>query len=97
MTTADDSRATLDELCRLIHGTFGIDPAIIDPERSVLEAGLDSLALTELLFEVEDRFHVDLSDLEGNVTTLKALAAIIDQKRLNGAARRARPQPSAAE
>ena len=41
--------------------------------------GLDSLALAEFLFEVEDRFHVDLPDEQPQVDTLAGLAALVDR------------------
>jgi len=72
--------STLDELRNMIGSTFDIDPAQIDPARSVLEYGLDSLALIELLFAAEDRFGVDLSDRDESITTLGGLAAFIDRK-----------------
>jgi acyl carrier protein len=71
---------TLDELRILIRNAFDIDPAELDPARPVVEYGLDSLALTELLFAAEDRFCVDLSDRDDSITTLAGLAAFIDRK-----------------
>ncbi|HTT12902.1 MAG TPA: acyl carrier protein [Burkholderiaceae bacterium] len=73
--------STLDELRSLIRTTFDIDPADLDSGKSILEYGIDSLALTELLFAAEDRFGVDLSDRDDSVTTLAGLAAFIDRKR----------------
>src|SRR5262249_62131959 len=72
---------TLEELRQLIKATFDIDPSTIDPAKSVLEYGLDSLALTEFLFAAEDRFGVDLSDRDPALATLAGLSALIDRKR----------------
>ena len=72
---------TLDELRSLIRSAFDIDPAALDPAKPFFDYGLDSLALTELLFTAEDRFGVDLSDRDDSVTTLAGLAAFIDRKR----------------
>ncbi len=72
---------TLSELRDLVAESFGIDPATIDAAKPVVEFGIDSLALAELLFAAEDRFNVDLSDRAGSVATLEELAAFIDRKR----------------
>ena len=37
---------------------FGVDPALIRPESTFEQLGLDSLTLMEFVFEVEDRFDV---------------------------------------
>ena len=42
------------ELVKLV-----IDPAAIDPLKPLSEFGLDSLALAELMFNIEDHFHID--------------------------------------
>jgi acyl carrier protein len=73
--------STLDELRQLIQESFDIDASAIDPARSVLEYGLDSLALTEFLFTVEDHFRVDLSERDDTTTSLGGLAALIDRIR----------------
>ena len=73
--------STLDELRTLIRDTFDIDATDLEPTKSVLDYGLDSLALTEFLFTAEEHFGVDLSDRDDSVTTLAGLAALIDRKR----------------
>jgi acyl carrier protein len=56
----------------------------------VLESGLDSLALTELLFTVEEKFGVELLESAREINTLGGLAALIDQLRSGN-----RPAPPA--
>jgi len=73
--------STLDELRQLIRTTFDVDPSGFDPDKSILEYGLDSLALTEFLFAAEDHFGVDLSERDATVTTLGGLAELIERKR----------------
>jgi len=86
--------STLDELRSLIRNTFDIDPADLDPARSVLDYGIDSLALTELLFAAEDRFGIDLSDRDDSVMTLAGLAELIDRKRAAAPAPTVQASPS---
>lgn len=70
---------TLDELRNLIHTTFGIEPSSLEPDTPLADYGLDSLALAELLFTVEEHFNVDLPDDRADVKTLAGLAGLIDE------------------
>ena len=42
----------------ILEKKFGVDPALVRPETTLEQLGLDSLALMEFVFEVEDRFEV---------------------------------------
>lgn len=42
----------------ILETKFDVDPALIRPETTLDQLGLDSLALMEFVFEVEDRFGV---------------------------------------
>lgn len=74
---------TLTELKELIRTTFDIDPATLDPNAPLSDYGLDSLSLAELLFEVEDKFHVNFAETPKDVSTLAGLAHLIDTLRVN--------------
>jgi acyl carrier protein len=73
--------SSLKELQDLIHEKYGIDPAELDPHASMRDKGLDSLALVEFLFAVEDHFHISMPDTDSNVDTLAELAAVVDRVR----------------
>ena len=73
--------SSLKELQDLIHEKYGIDPAELDPHASMRDKGLDSLALVEFLFAVEDHFHISMPDNESHVDTLAELAAVVDRVR----------------
>lgn len=73
--------SSLKELQDLIHEKYGIDPATLDHHASMREKGLDSLALVEFLFAVEDHFHINMPDADSNVDTLAQLAAVVDKVR----------------
>ena len=77
---------SLMDLQGLIQEKFGIDPATLDPHASIRGAGLDSLALVEFLFEVEDRFGISVPDEYSNIDTLAELAAVVDSVRAKQAA-----------
>jgi acyl carrier protein len=45
------------------------------------EFGLDSLALAELMFNIEDHFHIDYPESRTGVQTLAELAQVVDEVR----------------
>ena len=71
--------SSLPELQRLIYEKYGIDPATLDPHQSMRDRGLDSLALVEFLFAVEDHFKIDMSNADHATDTLGGLAAVVDR------------------
>jgi len=71
--------STLDRLTHLIHDKFGVDIATIDPDAPFASYNLDSLTVAELMFEIDDAFHVTVPDEAiHTVTTLRQLATLID-------------------
>jgi acyl carrier protein len=71
--------STLDRLTHLLHDKFGVDIAAIDPDASFASYDLDSLTVAELMFEIDDAFHVTVPDTAATtVSTLRQLAALID-------------------
>ena len=70
---------TIDQLKQLIHEQFDVDPATIDPDAEFATYNLDSLTLAELLFAIDDQFHVEVPDSAATtVTTLRGLAELLD-------------------
>jgi acyl carrier protein len=74
---------TLDQLTQLLHDKFDIDKTSLLPDRPLSEYGLDSLALAELLFTIEEEFDVKFPDRPENIDTLTELSAAIDDLRLS--------------
>ena len=71
--------STLEELRQLIHEKFGIDPAVLEADMSLQASGLDSLALVEYLFAIEDHFGISIPDMQSGVDTLTKLADLVDK------------------
>ena len=71
--------SSLQELQELIHKKYGIEQSALDPHASMREKGIDSLALVEFLFAVEDHFHIDMPDADSNIDTLAELAVVVDK------------------
>ncbi len=70
---------TLDRLSNLIHDKFGVVLEVIDPDAPFASYELDSLTVAELMFEIDDAFHVAVPDHAATtVTTLRELATLID-------------------
>jgi acyl carrier protein len=71
--------STLDRLTHLIHDKFGVELAAIDADAPFASYNLDSLTVAELMFEIDDAFHVTVPDEAATtVTTLRQLATLID-------------------
>ncbi|MBK7060135.1 MAG: acyl carrier protein [Rubrivivax sp.] len=72
--------SSLEELQQLIHKKYGIGPDKLDANASMLEQGIDSLALVEFLFEVEEKFKVSLESYP-DINSLATLSKAIDELR----------------
>jgi acyl carrier protein len=68
---------TYNEVVQLIHENFGVEPAILNPDTTLTEFGLDSLTLVELIFSIEERFGIEIPD-HAEIKNLKGLATLID-------------------
>lgn len=73
--------SSLKELQALIQEKYGLDAAALDPHASMRASGVDSLALVEFLFEVEDRYGISIPDKNPHLDTLAELAELVDQLR----------------
>ena len=71
--------SSLPALQELIHTKFGIDTATLDPHASMRERGVDSLALVEFVFAVEDQFGISVPDENASIDTLAELAEVVDK------------------
>jgi len=78
--------SSLTELQDLIQDKYGLDAAQLDPHASMREKGIDSLALAEFLFEIEDHFRISLPDPDPTMDTLAQLAQLVDQVRAGAVA-----------
>jgi len=78
--------SSLKELQDLIQEKYGIEHSSLDPNLSMREQGVDSLALAEFLFDVEDKFGISFPDTRADVDTLAGLAKIVDELRSSQAA-----------
>jgi acyl carrier protein len=78
--------SSLPELQALIQEKYGLDPSQLDANASMSQSGIDSLALVEFLFAVEDHYGIKLPEEDSSVDTLAALAQVVDRIRAAQAA-----------
>ena len=58
---------------------YDIQPESIGPEATLTDLGLDSLSIAELMFDVGDKFEIDIPDDRANFSTLGEAAALVDE------------------
>ena len=55
-----------------------VNEEAIKPDAKLADLGLDSLSLAELMFDVADKFGIDIPDDRANFTTLREGASLVD-------------------
>ena len=75
--------STFDVIASVLVDQFKVDASTLDPSVALDQLGLDSLALMEFVFAVEDRFDVRIPeerlDPRQAGVTLEQLAVLIDE------------------
>ena len=66
-------------LAEVLTEKYDIDAQAISHDATMTELGLDSLALIELLFDLEDKFGIEFPEERVTFTTLGEAAAVIDE------------------
>jgi acyl carrier protein len=69
---------TLDQLSGILVKHYKINPASITPHQPLDQLGIDSLGMAELLFFIEDEFHIQLPADAPLLPTLADAADLID-------------------
>ena len=77
---------TLEALKQLLHDHFGVDTTTLDASAPLVDYGLDSLSLAELMFTVEEHFDIEFPPNQQDVQTLSEIAGLIDSLQLAKAA-----------
>lgn len=65
------------DLIAIFAETFGLGPEKLVPEATLEDLGLDSLAVIEFLFQVEDHFNIKIPDQQQPPQTLGEMEALI--------------------
>lgn len=73
--------STLQTIQRMIAEQFELKSADLVPEATLESLGLDSLAVIEFMFNIEDEFKIKLSnELLEHIKTLQDVVDIIDKQ-----------------
>lgn len=83
--TPDDT-STFAVLREVIAKDHGLAPETLHPETPLADLTIDSLALIELIFTLEDRFNVAADNIPAELPTLGSVADYIDTLRQQVAA-----------
>ena len=76
--------STFDVLREVMARDHGLAPESLHPETPLAELTIDSLALIELIFTLEDRFNVVANNVPADLPTLGSVAEYIDGLRTPG-------------
>lgn len=70
--------SSYDSLARLLVTEFGARPEAITPDSTPASLGLDSLAMAELIHEIEEEFGIAISTTQASFKTLGEASALVD-------------------
>ena len=74
---------TLQSIQAIMKANFDLSPGILHPEAKLEDLAIDSLAVIEVLFIVEDEFKIkvppDPTTLQGEIKTIGDLVAYVDK------------------
>ena len=73
------------DLINLFAQTFGIAEDKLLPGATLESLGLDSLAVIEFLFQIEDQFHIQIPDQASPPRTLDEMVQLIEPLMPRGA------------
>jgi acyl carrier protein len=63
----------------LIAEHFGIEPDKLSPETEIASFGIDSLAMIEFMFQMEDKFKIRMADSRAPLVTVADVVAEIER------------------
>lgn len=69
---------TFDRLKTILVKDYKLAPEVLTPDASLDGLGIDSLGIAELLFNVEDEFHITLPPDPVSLTTVGEVVLFID-------------------
>ena len=70
---------TLEHLRTILIKDYKLDPSLLTLDAPLEALGIDSLGIAELLFNVEDEFHITLSPDSVQLLTLGDVVRFIDE------------------
>jgi acyl carrier protein len=71
--------STFTDIQDLLVSKFDVKPDVIKPEANLTDLGLDSLSIAELIFDIADKYDIDIPDERATFTTLGEAVALVDE------------------
>ena len=68
-----------DKIKSLIAEHFGIEPDKLTPETEIASFGIDSLAMIEFMFQMEEKFNIRMADSRVPLVTVADVVAEIER------------------
>lgn len=68
-----------DKVVQILVEKYGVDRDKVSPEANMVDLGLDSLSVAELVFDIEDEFDIEVTTEEANFTTLGGAIELVDR------------------
>jgi acyl carrier protein len=73
---------TIDKIKVIFKNKLDADPAQVSAEKALVDLGLDSLDMYEMIYEIETEFGVKIPDAEiANLTTVGDLVGYIEKNK----------------
>jgi acyl carrier protein len=70
----------LERLRKIVLNRVDVDPALLQPDAKLVEIGIDSFSLIELVFLAEEEFRVNIPVEELEVTTVSDVLTVIEKR-----------------
>ena len=70
---------TLQTIQQMLANELSLDASALDPTRPLADLGIDSLAVIECMFKLEDKFGISVANDDANARTLQDLADLVDR------------------
>lgn len=70
---------TFERLREILAKKFEVAPELIDPTARMDQLGIDSLAVIEVIFQIEDEFKISIQNDPGDLQTLGDLVSCVDR------------------
>jgi acyl carrier protein len=74
-----DENPTFERVRQILAKEFEVAPDLIRPEARMDELAIDSLAVIEVIFQLEDEFEISFPQQPGQLQTISDLVARVDR------------------
>jgi acyl carrier protein len=72
--------STTDRITALLVRDFNVDPDRLSADARLEDIGIDSIGVAELVFNIEDEFHLKLPDVPRDLATFADVVRYVDEQ-----------------